>query len=70
MKIAALIATRLASKRIKNKSLKPFGRLNLTFIKLLQAKRVGLFHKLYFSSDSQKLNKYAKKLGYNILFCL
>lgn len=67
MKIAALIATRLASKRIKNKSLKLFGRLNLTFIKLLQAKRLGLFHKLYFSSDSQKLNEYAKKLGYNII---
>ena len=33
MKIAVLIATRLASKRIKNKSLKNFGRQNLTNIK-------------------------------------
>ena len=67
MKIAVLIATRLASKRIKNKSLKNFGRQNLTYIKLLQAKRVGVFDKLYFSSDSLKLNNYAKKLGYEII---
>ena len=40
MKIAVLIATRLASKRIKNKSLKNFGRQNLTNIKLLQAKEL------------------------------
>ena len=67
MKNAVLIATRLASKRIKNKNLKNFGRQNLTYIKLLQAKRVGVFDKLYFSSDSLKLNNYAKKLGYEII---
>jgi len=67
MKIAVLIATRLASKRIKNKSLKKFGKQNLTHIKLLQAKRLSIFDKFYFSSDSVKLNNFAKKLGYEII---
>ena len=67
MKIAVLIATRLASKRIKNKSLKKFGKQNLTHIKLLQAKRLSIFDKYYFSSDSTKLNSYARKLGYEII---
>ena len=67
MKIAVLIATRLASKRIKNKSLKKFGKQNLTHIKLQQAKRLSIFDKFYFSSDSKKLNDFAKKLGYEII---
>ena len=67
MKIAALIATRLASKRIKRKSLKNFGGQNLTFLKLIQAKRVKVFDKLFFSSDSLALNNYALKLGYEII---
>jgi len=67
MKISVLIATRLGSKRVKKKSIKNFGHNNLTIIKLLQAKRVSIFDKLYFSSDSVKLNNYAKKIGYEII---
>lgn len=67
MKISALLATRLDSKRIKKKSIKTFAKRNLTHIKLLQIKRVGIFDKLYFSSDSTDLNNYAKKLGFEII---
>ena len=48
MKIAALIATRLASKRIKRKSLKNFGRQNLTFLKLIQAKELRCLISYFF----------------------
>ena len=67
MKIALVIATRKGSKRIKNKSLKKFGKYNLTTLKLRQALKVGSFNNYYFSSDIESLNKYAKKLGYTLI---
>jgi len=67
MKIGLVIATRKASKRIKNKSLKKFGKYNLTTLKLCQALKIGCFNNYYFSSDIQSLNKYAKKLGYILI---
>ena len=61
MKIAALIATRKGSKRIKNKSLQSFGRYNLTTLKIQQCIKSGIFSNIYFSSDIAILNSYAKK---------
>lgn len=61
MKIAALLATRKGSKRIKSKSTKKFGKLNLTTLKLLQICKIKSFSKIYFSSDIDSLNIYAKR---------
>jgi len=63
MDICALIATRKASKRIENKSIKKFGGSNLTIIKINQALKVKKFKNIYFSSDIPKLNNYAQKKG-------
>ena len=67
MRIAVIIATRKGSKRVKNKSLKKFGKYNLTTLKLHQALKIGSFHNYYFSSDIKSLNEYAKKLGYTLI---
>ena len=69
MKIAILIATRKGSVRIKNKSTKKFGRTNLTKIKLDQAKQLKKIVKnLYFSSDFNYLNNYARSSGFINIF--
>lgn len=69
MKISILIATRKGSKRIKNKSIKKFGKSNLTKLKLVQANKLGKFvNNVYFSSDINNLNIHAESLGFhNIL---
>ena len=61
MKIAALLATRKGSKRIRNKSTKKFGKFNLTTLKLNQIAKVKVFSNSYFSSDIRSLNLYAQK---------
>jgi len=63
MNICALIATRKASNRIKNKSIKKFSGSNLTIIKINQALNVKKFKNIYFSSDITGLNNYAQKKG-------
>jgi len=63
MKIAAVLATRKGSKRIKNKSIKKFGRYNLTTLKIQQILKAKVFDKFYFSSDIKNLNVYAKRRG-------
>ena len=67
MKIAALIATRKGSKRIKNKSIKKFGKFNLTTLKLNQIFETKIFNNSYFSSDIDSLNKYALKKKFKLI---
>lgn len=67
MKIAALIATRKGSKRIKNKSIKKFGKFNLTTLKLNQIYETKVFTNSYFSSDIVSLNKYALKKKFKLI---
>lgn len=67
MKIAVLIATRLGSKRIRNKSTKKFGKFNLTTLKIIQAKRAGVFSNFYFSSNSKTLNKFAEQNNFKLI---
>lgn len=67
MKIAAVLATRKDSKRIKNKSVKKFGKYNLTTLKIQQILKSSVFDKFYFSSDIDLLNKYAKKRGAHLI---
>lgn len=67
MKIAALLATRRGSKRIKNKSTIKFGKLNLTTFKLNQISNQKNFSNLYFSSDIFSLNQYAKKKNFKLI---
>ena len=67
MKIAALIATRKGSKRIKNKSTKKFGKFNLTTLKLNQIFKAKIFNNSYFSSDINSLNKYALKKNFRLI---
>lgn len=57
--IAALIAVRGGSKRVKNKNIKPFANSNLLSIKLEQAQRLGL--KTYVSSDCDDMLSIAEK---------
>lgn len=61
MRIAALLATRRSSKRVKNKSTKKFGKFNLTTLKLSQIERITEFTNSYFSSDINSLNVFAKR---------
>lgn len=69
MKISILIATRKGSKRIKNKSIKKFGKTNLTKLKLTQAIKLKKFiNNVYFSSDINNLNLYAKSIGFHNIF--
>ena len=60
MKIAALLATRKGSKRIRNKSTKKFGKFNLTTLKISQIAKLNIFDNSYFSCDIISLNQYAK----------
>lgn len=60
MKIASLLATRKGSKRIRNKSTKKFGKLNLTTLKISQISKIKFFNNSYFSSDIKSLNEFAK----------
>ena len=63
MRIAALLATRKGSVRIKNKSLKTIGNYNLTTLKIQQILKSKIFSNFYFSSDIEELNNYAEKRG-------
>ena len=67
MKIAALLATRKGSKRIRNKSTKKFGKFNLTTLKLNQIAKLKIFSNSYFSSDIKSLNSYAQKKKFNLI---
>ena len=59
----ALIPARSGSKRIKNKNIKLINKKPLIYYTLNFAKKIDLFHKIIFSSDSNKYLKLASKFG-------
>lgn len=67
MKIAALLATRKGSKRIRNKSTKKFGKFNLTTLKISQISKLKIFDNSYFSCDINSLNQYAKNKKFKLI---
>ena len=63
-----LIPARSGSKRIKNKNIKLFHGKPIISYAISNAKKSGLFDKIFVSTDSSKIAKIAKKYGAEIPF--
>lgn len=68
MKVYCLIPARSGSKRIKNKNIKPFHGQPIISYAISNAKKSGLFDKIFVSTDSLKIANIAKKYGAEIPF--
>jgi N-acylneuraminate cytidylyltransferase len=66
--IFCLIPARSGSKRIKNKNIKFFHGKPIISYAILNAKKSGLFDKVFVSTDSPKIAAIAKKFGAEIPF--
>ena len=64
----AIIPARSGSKRIKNKNIIKINNKPIIHFALDAAKKSKLFHKIHVSTDSKKIEKVVKKLGYEIDF--
>lgn len=63
-----LIPARGGSKRIKNKNIKLFHGKPIISYAILNAKKSGLFDKVFVSTDSSKIAKIAKEFGATVPF--
>ena len=67
-KILAVFLARGGSKRIKNKNIIDFFGKPIIFYGLREAKKSKIFKKIHISTESFKIKKIVKKLGYKIDF--